>query len=347
MSSFDDVIMVFARYYVIMEIRWKRKYIHHDKKWNALFACISTFSIEINSLLDLASCHQTTNHKSFRMVMTSSNGKHSALLALQCAGNSPVTGEFPSQRPLVRSFGVFYDLRLNKQLSKQSRRRWFETPSRPLWRHCNDISYSNQVHVKLIVKQLLLTGLSKFSTNWVLSRGQGKRSNRKGAMVRLIVTNVFMPPPLGARGIMFSDCPSVRPSVRPKPEITSFHLCMGPLVHPTNRDRFAACPSVRPERFPGICRSEYCQSVTNSSRIVEMFNATFSYFSTNHILKMASGRLCIPHFIPLTTQFAIKRYKRLGDVCFCMFKPVIVISKWYQCNINMFCSHNHWYSPFT
>ena len=29
---------------------------------------------------------------------------------------------------------------------------------------------------------------------------------------------------------------------------------MGPLVHPTNRVRFAACPSVRPERFPGICR---------------------------------------------------------------------------------------------
>ena len=31
---------------------------------------------------------------------------------------------------------------------------------------------------------------------------------------------------------------------------------------------------------------------------VEMFNAAFSYFSTDHILKMASGRLCIPHFIP-------------------------------------------------
>ena len=38
----------------------------------------------------------------------------------------------------------------------------------------------------------------------------------------------------------------VHPSVRPKPEITSFHLYMGPLVHLTNRDRFAACPSVRP-----------------------------------------------------------------------------------------------------
>ena len=35
-------------------------------------------------------------------------------------GNSPVTGEFPSQRPVTRSFDVFFDLRLNKRLSKQS-----------------------------------------------------------------------------------------------------------------------------------------------------------------------------------------------------------------------------------
>ena len=41
----------------------------------------------------------------------------SVLLAL-CAGNSSVTGEFPSQRPLTRSFDVFFDLRLNKRLSK-------------------------------------------------------------------------------------------------------------------------------------------------------------------------------------------------------------------------------------
>ena len=46
----------------------------------------------------------------------------------------------------------------------------------------------------------------------------------------------------------------VCPSVRPKPEIPSFDLYMGPLVHRTNRNRFTACPSVRPERFPGICR---------------------------------------------------------------------------------------------
>ena len=39
-----------------------------------------------------------------------------ALLAL-CALNSKVTGEFPSQRPVTRSFFVFFDLRLNKRLS--------------------------------------------------------------------------------------------------------------------------------------------------------------------------------------------------------------------------------------
>ena len=61
----------------------------------------------------------------------------SALLAL-CAGNSPVTGEFPTQRPVTRSFDVFFDLRVNKRLNKQSRGWWFETPSRSLWRHCND-----------------------------------------------------------------------------------------------------------------------------------------------------------------------------------------------------------------
>ena len=71
-----------------------------------------------------------------KIMMTSWNGNISALLAL-CAVNSPVTDEFPSQRPVTRSFDVFFYLRLNKQLSKQSRRRWFETPLHPLWRHCN------------------------------------------------------------------------------------------------------------------------------------------------------------------------------------------------------------------
>ena len=61
-----------------------------------------------------------------------------ALLAL-CVGNSPVTGEFPSQRPVTRSFDIFFDLHLNKWLSKESWGWWFETPSHSLWRHCNDL----------------------------------------------------------------------------------------------------------------------------------------------------------------------------------------------------------------
>ena len=59
----------------------------------------------------------------------------SALLAI-CAGNSPVSGEVPAQRPMTRSFEVFFDLRLNKRLSKTIVSWWFETLSRPLWRHC-------------------------------------------------------------------------------------------------------------------------------------------------------------------------------------------------------------------
>ena len=46
----------------------------------------------------------------------------SALLAI-CAGNSPVTGEFPAQRPVTRSFDVFFDLRLYKRLSRLNMRK--------------------------------------------------------------------------------------------------------------------------------------------------------------------------------------------------------------------------------
>ena len=49
----------------------------------------------------------------------------SALLVL-CEGISPITGEFPSHRPVTQSFDIFFDLHLNKRLRKQSRRRWFD-----------------------------------------------------------------------------------------------------------------------------------------------------------------------------------------------------------------------------
>ena len=38
---------------------------------------------------------------------------------------------------MTRIFDIFFVVCLNKRLSKQSISRWFETPLRPLWRHCN------------------------------------------------------------------------------------------------------------------------------------------------------------------------------------------------------------------
>ena len=59
-----------------------------------------------------------------------------SMLPTLCAGNSLVTVEFPSQRPVKWSFNVFFDLHLNKRLSKQLRRQWFGMPWYSLWRHC-------------------------------------------------------------------------------------------------------------------------------------------------------------------------------------------------------------------
>ena len=68
----------------------------------------------------------------------------SALLAI-CAGNSLVTGEFPAQRPVTRNLDVFFDLRLNKLLSKLSRHWWFEMPSCSLWLNYNGTNMSKCV----------------------------------------------------------------------------------------------------------------------------------------------------------------------------------------------------------
>ena len=53
-------------------------------------------------------------------------------------------GEFPAQRPVTRSFDVFFDLRLDTRLSKQPWGWWFEILSWSLWRQCND--YSRVAH---------------------------------------------------------------------------------------------------------------------------------------------------------------------------------------------------------
>ena len=68
--------------------------------------------------------------------MTSSNGNIFHTTGHLC-GEFTSPGEFPAQRPVTQSFDVFFDLCLNKRLSKQSWGWWFEMLSHPLWRHCN------------------------------------------------------------------------------------------------------------------------------------------------------------------------------------------------------------------
>ena len=83
-----------------------------------------------------------------------------ALLAI-CARNSPVPGEFPTQRPVTRSFDVFFDLRLNKRLSKQWWDWWFGMLSRPLWRHRSVATWYQCLRrngtIFILTKSLLLT----------------------------------------------------------------------------------------------------------------------------------------------------------------------------------------------
>ena len=74
----------------------------------------------------------------WEVMMTSSNGD-----IFHVTG--PLCGEFTGHRwiPGTKASDaelwcfLLSDLRRNKRLSKQSWRLWFETPSRPLWRHCN------------------------------------------------------------------------------------------------------------------------------------------------------------------------------------------------------------------
>ena len=90
--------------------------------------------------------------------MTSSNGN-----IFRVTG--PFCREFTSHRwiPLTNAsdaelWCLFY-IRLNKRLSKQSRRRWFETPSRLLGSHCNsDEIPSLYLSLEIVVTNFEWTG---------------------------------------------------------------------------------------------------------------------------------------------------------------------------------------------
>ena len=73
------------------------------------------------------------------VMITSSSGNIFRVTGPLC-GEFTGPGEFPTQRPVTRSFDVFFDLRLNKRLSKHSWGWWFATLSWSLWRHHNVIN---------------------------------------------------------------------------------------------------------------------------------------------------------------------------------------------------------------
>ena len=77
-----------------------------------------------------------------------------------------VPDEFPAQRPVMRSFDDFFDLRLNKRLCKQSWGWWFETPSCPLWHHHN--GYRLTLLVELFSCELYRT-FHMESSHWFIS----------------------------------------------------------------------------------------------------------------------------------------------------------------------------------
>ena len=113
----------------------------------------------------------------------------SALLAL-CAGNSPVTGEFPAQRPVTRSFGVFFDLHLNIWLSKQSWGWWFETQSSSLWRHCNEVQ--SLAVCKCYCRFILNKGLIHSGRNFFYAQSPICQIALKSGAVSLALQNSFI-----------------------------------------------------------------------------------------------------------------------------------------------------------
>ena len=105
-------------------------------QWKTLLQCNNVFHWQ-GAYLVWSLCMATYHHHYWGHVWWHHQMETFSTLLALCAGNSLVISEFPPQRPVTRSFGIFVDLRFNKWLSKQLRCRWFEMPLCSLWHHCN------------------------------------------------------------------------------------------------------------------------------------------------------------------------------------------------------------------
>ena len=95
--------------------------------------------VTFSTLTIIAAHRSDTPAQTIEWVATHDNfitWKHFSASLAFCAGNSPITGEFPSHVSGAELWCFPY-LCSNKRLSTQSRRRWFETPSHSLLRHSN------------------------------------------------------------------------------------------------------------------------------------------------------------------------------------------------------------------
>ena len=112
---------------------WNRNGHISFTKW-----CIGGFGQHVYDAMAMAIIYSGCAHQSWDALnMMASSNENIFCVTGHLPWNLLVTGEIPTQRPVTWSFGVFFDLRLNKRLSKQPRGWWFETQSWSLWRHCN------------------------------------------------------------------------------------------------------------------------------------------------------------------------------------------------------------------
>ena len=86
-----------------------------------------------SNFTDLILIVETNNY-----MMTSSNGNIFRVTGHLCGEFTGPRWILHTQRPVTCSCDIYFDLRPNKQLSKQSLCWWFETLSPPLWRHRNE-----------------------------------------------------------------------------------------------------------------------------------------------------------------------------------------------------------------
>ena len=107
---------------------------------------------ELKNLFCVQICHTYIHHDD---IIKWKHFPHNCPLCGEFTG----PGEFPTQRPVTRSFDVFFDLRLNKRSGKQPWGWWFETLSWSLWRQCYD--------TYLLCKALILISICQYCcSNW-------------------------------------------------------------------------------------------------------------------------------------------------------------------------------------